>query len=108
MDSAGDVVEVACTTLDNFLADKILDLLKIDVEGYEAHVLRGAKNLLARSTCFPRTILMEIHPYCWESYGTDSSALGFLLRESGYHAKTVEGKEVNEINLYEHITAVKE
>lgn len=45
------VEEVPCTTLDDYLAsEKIskVNLLKIDVEGYDGHVLRGARELLDR------------------------------------------------------------
>ncbi len=49
---AGEKVTVATTTLDNFLRDADLDprrvkFVKIDVEGYEYFVLRGAQQLLS-------------------------------------------------------------
>lgn len=52
-DSAGvDSMEIQCTTLDLFAAENNLPdlpcLLKIDVENYEAAVLRGAHDFLAR------------------------------------------------------------
>jgi FkbM family methyltransferase len=44
--------KVPCITLDEFASSHDIakvDFLKIDVEGYEGHVLRGAQNLLKRS-----------------------------------------------------------
>lgn len=45
---AGDL-RVRCTTLDEALADTRVDVLKVDVEGAEPMVLRGAAALIARS-----------------------------------------------------------
>lgn len=39
--------EMACRSLDGVLADETVDFLKIDVEGAELRVLRGAEGLLA-------------------------------------------------------------
>lgn len=43
-------VEADMTTIDDFLpADLAVDLVKIDVEGHEPHVLRGMEGVIARS-----------------------------------------------------------
>lgn len=107
-ESTKDIIEVPCNTLDEILANKKLDVLKIDVEGYEAHVLIGAKNLLARKNGYARAILIEAHPYAWKDYGTESNTIVSLLRESGYKVRSVDGWEVNAIDVYEHLTATKE
>ncbi len=41
-------IEVEVTTLDHWLGDRVVDLLKIDVEGFDGHVLRGAMKVLER------------------------------------------------------------
>ena len=58
LDSKGSV-PVHVDTLDNFVQKqgiKSIDLLKIDTEGFEAHVLRGATNILAKT----RYIYIEV------------------------------------------------
>jgi FkbM family methyltransferase len=42
-------IEVEVTTLDHWLGDRAVDLLKIDVEGFDIHVLRGGMTLLERA-----------------------------------------------------------
>jgi len=57
----GEAVDVRVTTIDNFMAnhaiDKI-DLLKIDTEGYEMEVLKGASGALERGVV--RSVLLEV------------------------------------------------
>jgi FkbM family methyltransferase len=43
----GEKLEVEVTTIDNEISDDVL-LMKIDVQGHEAQVLRGAENLLKK------------------------------------------------------------
>ncbi len=57
---AGDLVEVPAHTLDDLCAQfEKVDLLKIDVEGFEDEVLEGASRLLAQSRPF---IIVECNP----------------------------------------------
>src|SRR5439155_133335 len=48
------VLQVAMTSLDEFFGERLPNLLKIDVEGYEFDVLTGARRL-PRSTSEPRS-----------------------------------------------------
>ena len=55
-------VEVPTTTLDDFLEDKgPVDLMRMDVEGYEIEVFDGMTSTL-RNGNSPRKILFETHP----------------------------------------------
>lgn len=40
-------LDVSVTTIDSYFADKQLDILKVDVEGFDTHVLQGARRTLA-------------------------------------------------------------
>jgi FkbM family methyltransferase len=53
---------VSCARLDSIFPNQKLDILKIDVEGYEERALRGAAGLLRDVRRRPRTILVEVHP----------------------------------------------
>src|SRR5581483_151830 len=76
IDQSGGVAVRAETLSEPF------DVAKIDVEGYEYEVLRGAAALLADSTRRPRAIFIELHCALLEVRGASSSRLAVLL--SGY------------------------
>ena len=48
-DLTKEIKKVEITTIDSYFEDKInIDILKIDVEGYELNVLKGASNLMKK------------------------------------------------------------
>lgn len=81
---AKSTIGAAVTTLDAIVADHALsriDLIKLDVDGYEVEVLRGARETLAR---FAPTIVFEYSPYTIVEKGYDPDEMSRILRESGY------------------------
>jgi FkbM family methyltransferase len=76
------VYEAASITLDHYYRDygAIPDLVKIDVEGAELLVLRGAEELLKRH--HPR-LIVGIHPY-WLPKGQSAGQILTLLEQFGY------------------------
>lgn len=102
---AKSVDSVEMVTLDSLFAQKRLDILKIDVEGYEENVLRGAQTLLGDSARGPRVIYIEVHPYAWESVGTSSESLLGLLQQHGFKAFFVDGRPVEKVVEYGEIVA---
>ena len=77
-------VQVQATTLDELTASlgvEDIDVLKIDVEGFEAAVLAGARAVLERDQ---PTLIFECTPSLWEAEGFCLSSLTSYLRSLGY------------------------
>lgn len=71
----GSIIEVPVARIDDYLRDlDSIDLVKIDVEGFEDAVLRGAPRLLRQRP----TIILECHP------DGPADALDSLLLGAGY------------------------
>jgi len=99
---------VRVVRLDSVLRDERLDVLKIDVEGYEELVLQGARGLLSDPLRKPRAIYIEVHPYAWAAPLTTSESLLDLLRVCGYVTYFLSGEVVQKINRYGEVVAVRE
>lgn len=68
--------------LDDYLVSNGLsdpDWLKIDAEGAEINVLRGASRAIHGKT----TIVCELHPYAWDSFGTSFDELVRMVSQAG-------------------------
>ncbi len=81
----GKVITVPLITLDHFISErglspKSIKLLKIDVEGYELNVLRGAESLLGKVP----VILLEFSPEYMRKGGIDPEELIRLLEDAQY------------------------
>jgi FkbM family methyltransferase len=76
-----DQVDVPMTTLDEVIAGSTaIALLKIDVEGWEANVLRGGVDTLRRT----RHVLIEINRPALKEAGSSPEELFHLLRSAGF------------------------
>jgi FkbM family methyltransferase len=83
-DSTGDTIDVDSVTLDGLLAARNLScpsLLKIDVQGAELSVLRGAQQTLKR--CHP-IVLIEVDRYALARAGSGEHELSSYLAALGY------------------------
>jgi FkbM family methyltransferase len=77
-----DELEVKTRTLDDLLAQldiASVDVLKIDVEGWEVAVLHGATNTLSRQPN-PPIVVMDLHP----DLGMNPHAIAEILRGHAY------------------------
>lgn len=77
------------TTLDDLvdsLALTWVDVVKIDVDGFELDVLRGAQRTIRR--CTP-LLVMEWSPGSQRSQHVDATELVDLLKEEGYRARRI-------------------
>lgn len=83
--SAGTRIDVPMTTLDTALPDQgSIALMKVDVEGWEAHVLRGAQRTLSRT----RNVLIEINIAALTKAGSSPEEIVGLLSEAGFTTHT--------------------
>ena len=82
-------IEVSATTLDDFCGARGIrpDAIKIDVEGAEAKVLRGARRFLEGRR---GGILLEVHPAALEELGDSEDATLRLLAEAGWECEELE------------------
>ena len=82
------------TTLDFFVAKNgcIPELIKIDVEGAEINVLRGAKSVLRE---YHPEIIISIHPKHLEILGHSVDELTKEICGLGYQIYNVDGSQVN-------------
>lgn len=75
-------IEVKMRTLDDFLQEinysNPVDVVKIDVEGADLHVLRGAKKTLLNNKSI--TLLLDVHPH----FGVNPDEVCNFLRELGF------------------------
>lgn len=65
-------------------------LMKLDLEGYECHALRGMVGTLRRDHPM---LITEINPYCLNRAGSSVNELYELLSDKGYNAYRIESRE---------------
>jgi FkbM family methyltransferase len=78
------------------------EVIKIDVEGGELGVLRGARTVLSR---YRPLLFLSVHPREIQLAGESLDALRALLDEIGYEARDLEGHPVAEFRLDEYVVA---
>ena len=74
-------IEVDVVTLDETFPDGDPDLIKIDVEGAEYRVLKGAAHILTRGKC---RFLVEVHPWGDEGVHKTPADVFNLFAQYGY------------------------
>jgi FkbM family methyltransferase len=72
--------QIPTTTLSKVLSEPV-DLLKIDVDGFDGKVLAGARNMLAQ---YRPTVIFEWHPILCRQTGNGWNDAFEILRDSGY------------------------
>ncbi len=86
--------EIACIDLDSFIATKAIDkvdFMKLDVEGYELNVLKGAKNTILRDHPL---ILMEYNSSNMRQCNINREEIHEFLREMGYSWASISSDDI--------------
>lgn len=102
-ESSGQTVRMS--TLDKVVKGRRVDVILVDIEGYEEPALRGGRELLCDAARRPRLIVIEVHPYNWALCGGNSASLLGFLNECGYGVYHLDGSEVCVIERYGHVVA---
>ena len=94
-------------TLDSFCHDHHLcpEIIKIDVEGAETAVIKGARDVLTRHR---PTIFLSIHPRKLLDLGSSTKELMALLTGLDYICREVDGSFVGAFRLAEYLVVPKE
>jgi FkbM family methyltransferase len=92
--------EVLLSSLDTVVSNENIqkiDFIKMDVDGYEGKVIRGAMTALSS---FRPTILMEITPSAMLSNGDDPEELVGALQSLGYRFETTKRIPIPNLSAY--------
>lgn len=98
----GEHLRVPSTTLDDFCAHAAvdsLDAMKIDAEGSELSILRGARAALTR---FRPAIVMEINPILLQQGGTTPGEIADFLTAQDYRLYALSWKRIERWNGRKH------
>ena len=89
-------IRIELRTLDSFdfYKDKKVNLLKVDVEGFELFVLKGAANTLLKTDC----VFFESWNTHFEKYGYKCSDVFGVLKSSGFEIYKIFNQEVKRIS----------
>ena len=93
-------------TLDSFChkSGLIPEVIKIDVEGAEINVLKGARNILKK---YKPIIYLSVHPRHIKELGSDIIELINLIDEIGYKVEDFEGNQISNYSLDEYLLTPK-
>jgi FkbM family methyltransferase len=102
-EAAGGIA-VAVTTIDAFCTSLGLqpDFIKIDVEGAELHVLRGARQTIGRGAA-RLALFVEMHPALWPALGISRADVLAELDRQGLEAEGLDGRTGDEIWVREGV-----
>ena len=103
--AAADDLRIDIVTLDSVIGTGRLDIVKIDVEGFEEAVLTGCRHLLMDPARAPRVLFIEVHPFAWPEFGVTDVSLLQLLSTCGYIATDLDGRPLAAISEYGEIVA---
>lgn len=104
LDTPHDVVRVGVRRLDDIVVEaglRRVDVIKIDVQGYESNVLEGARHTLER---FHPAVIFEYEDWAWRKVGTTFlDAVHFLPAETYRYFSIVRAGRQPRLTPLEHL-----
>ena len=85
-DLTGEEVDVDVVRLEDFMQDKKVDFIRMDVEGYEGEILKGAEGSLASGNK-PKYFFIEIHSELLHKKDSSCKDIVDFLAKYGYEVK---------------------
>ncbi|MBS1512390.1 MAG: FkbM family methyltransferase [Bacteroidetes bacterium] len=102
-----ELIEVPVSTVDAFVATNALskvNFIKIDVEGFEMNVLKGAEETLKK---FSPSLFIELNDQSLKYQGSSANELITFLKNLGYRIfEDGKEEELNESDLARHIDII--
>lgn len=95
LEKSNDTIEVPIKLLDELTIDESeIDLLKIDVEGFEQFVLLGAKKTLEKTKCVYIETIEKLYNY----YNYDRNKIFEILNDYGFELFTISKNSIKKIS----------
>ncbi|PSB03810.1 FkbM family methyltransferase [Merismopedia glauca] len=92
--------DVSAVSIDYFCQEQkidTIDLIKIDVEGYELSVLKGMQQMLSNKQV--KSLFVEINALNLRKAGTSPQEICSYLQQFGYSAYSIKSGEINSYNV---------
>jgi hypothetical protein len=99
--SNSEDVEIPVRSLDEICAESGMspEIIKVDVEGFELEVLKGAEESLAKS----RLLFLEIHPERLDELQVPQADIFEWLNSRGWKIETLHGKRLSSVEFNDQI-----
>jgi len=103
-------IVIPCISLDSYLKDHKVDLLKIDIQGYDYIAMKGATKILAENK--KMFVIGEFWPYGLSKAGSTPKEYLELLKNNGFtvevDAKALTEEVLTAKNYYTDFIAIKD
>jgi FkbM family methyltransferase len=83
-----EAIMVDCVTIDEYLEGRQVQVIKMDIEGYEPWALEGMRETISHSDDL--VLFTELHPPCLQTAGFTPGDYVMALRQAGFEVRLVD------------------